>query len=151
MSEPAARRIIHVVAGVLSDADGRVLLADRPAGKHLAGGWEFPGGKLDPGEEPLAALRRELREEIGIDVVAAEPLVKVSHDYPDRSILLDVWRVTRYAGEPASREGQSLRWCALAELPAANLLAADLPVVEVLLGGVDRNSETLIPDTSGPV
>jgi len=123
---------LHVAAGVLIDGAGRVLIACRPAGKHMAGGWEFPGGKLADGETPLQALERELREEIGIEVLSAEPLLAYRHVYPERVVLLDVWLVSRYAGEPRALEGQPLRWVAVEGLLDAGLLEADRPVVEAL-------------------
>src|SRR5262249_27191675 len=82
---------VHVVARVIRDAPGRVLVADRPVGRHLAGFWEFPGGKSDPGEAPLDALRRELAEELGIRVESAEPLISVPWMYPEKRIVLDAW------------------------------------------------------------
>jgi mutator protein MutT len=124
--------LLHVVAGVLRDASGRVLVAERPVGRHLAGGWEFPGGKLGADEPRRAGLARELREEIGIRVEAARPLMQIRHHYPDRSILLDVWLVTRYEGIPASLDGQRLRWCGDGDLGNAGLLPADQPVVAAL-------------------
>jgi 8-oxo-dGTP diphosphatase len=127
MSEP-----IHVMAGALIDADGRVLIADRPAGKHQAGRWEFPGGKKHPAEVPGDGLRRELREELGIEVVDAEPLLQVRHDYPDRRVLIDCWRVTRWRGEPRPLDGQQLRWCDRDALQAADILEADAPIVTAL-------------------
>ena len=132
MTGPAEKPLLHVAAGVLSDAAGRVLIAQRPNGKHLAGGWEFPGGKLRAGESPAQALRRELREEIGIEVLDAEPLIRYTHDYPDRRVLLDVWRVTAFRGEPAGLEGQPLRWAPVDGLLDAGLLPADLPIIEAL-------------------
>lgn len=128
----AAGGVIRVVAGVLSDARDRVLLAQRPTGRHLAGAWEFPGGKLDDGEARMAGLARELEEEIGIRLRAARPLIRLLHDYPDRRIELDVWRVTHYEGTPVGRERQALRWCERTALNAADLLAADRPVVTAL-------------------
>lgn len=124
--------MIHVVAAVVIDAQGRALIAQRPKKKHLAGGWEFPGGKLEPGEERLAALSRELREEIGITIAAPRPLIRVRHTYPTREILLDVWVVRRYTGVPTGLEGQALRWCPQQELASADLLPADKPVVAAL-------------------
>ncbi len=121
-----------MVAAVVIDAAGRVLIAQRPAGKHLAGGWEFPGGKLEPGEQRLAGLARELREELGISIETPRPLIRVRHTYPTREVLLDVWVVRRYAGEPVGLDGQALRWCAQDELAAANLLPADEPIVAAL-------------------
>ena len=138
-AQPGApsRPAIHVVAGVLFDAAGRVLLAQRPPGKHLAGGWEFPGGKLEAGEERLAGLARELREELGITVEAAEPLLRLTHAYPERDVDLDVWLVTRYGGEPRGLDGQALRWCAPRQLGEAGLLPADRPIVATLIGQTD--------------
>jgi 8-oxo-dGTP diphosphatase len=124
---------IHVVAGVLTDDAGSVLLAQRPELTHLAGGWEFPGGKLEAGETRFDGLSRELREEIGIALLEARPLICVRHTYPDRRILLDVWLVTAYDGTPQGLDGQALHWCPRAELRAAPLLPADGPVVEALL------------------
>ena len=124
---------LHVVAGVLANAAGDVLIAQRPAGKHLAGGWEFPGGKLDVGEDRVAGLSRELREELGVEVTQARPLIQLRHRYPDRDVLLDVWRVESFVGEPRGLDGQALRWCPPAALPDAQLLPADRPVVTALL------------------
>ena len=135
MKEAGTRALISVVAGVLSDAAGRVLLAQRPEGKHLAGGWEFPGGKLEPGEERLEGLTRELLEEIGVIVQAARPLVRVLHAYTDRDIDLDAWLVTSFSGEPVGREGQVLRWCRSEDLGGVDLLPADLPVIAALRAG----------------
>jgi len=100
---------VHVVAAALIDADGRVLLAQRPEGKHLAGYWEFPGGKVEPGETPLQALQREVIEEIGVRIGAAEPLIRIPWRYASKHILLDVYRVLAFDGEPHSCEGQALR------------------------------------------
>jgi mutator protein MutT len=124
--------LIYVVAAVVIDAEGRVLIAQRPKKKHLAGGWEFPGGKLEPGEDRLEGLSRELREEIGITFAAPRPLMRVHHTYPTREILLDVWVVRRYTGEPKGLEGQALRWCAQQDLASADLLPADAPIVAAL-------------------
>jgi len=132
LTESGSRRSVHVVAGVLRDDGGRVLLAQRPPGKHLAGGWEFPGGKLEPGESRLEALIRELQEELGVTAAAARPLMQVQHAYPERDILLDVWMVVRYDGLPAGLEGQTLRWWPADALPAADLLPADAPIVTAL-------------------
>jgi 8-oxo-dGTP diphosphatase len=132
LSRDSSRPLIHVVAGVVIDAAARVLIAQRPAGKHMAGGWEFPGGKLEPGEERLAGLARELREEIGITVGPARPLIRVRHAYPSREVLLDVWVVRRYEGEPRGLDGQALHWCTQDELATAELLPADKPIVAAL-------------------
>jgi len=123
---------IHVVAGVLRDADGRVLLAQRPSGKHLAGLWEFPGGKCEDDEAPVDALARELREEIGIVVESARPLIRVPHRYPDKTIVLDVWQVSAYSGVPHSREEQPLAWFGLDALDGVAMPPADRPAIAAL-------------------
>ena len=128
----AASRIIHVVAGVLIDGAGRVLIAQRPAGKHLAGGWEFPGGKLEPGESRSAGLARELREELGIVIGQPRPLLRLRHTYPYGEVLLDVWVVRRYRGAPHGLDGQQLRWCRRDELAKAELLPADRPILAAM-------------------
>lgn len=123
---------IHVVAGVLRDTAGRVLLAQRPPGKHLAGFWEFPGGKCEPGESPHAALRRELHEELGVDVSESERLIAVPWRYAEKSICLDVYNVLKYRGSPHGREDQALRWCAAADLLEIPMPDADKPVLAAL-------------------
>jgi len=123
---------VHVVAGVIRDAAGRVLVAERPAGKHLAGFWEFPGGKSDPGESPLDALRRELAEELGIRVESAEPLIAVPWSYPGKDIVLDAWIVTAYSGEVHAREHEALRWVDPADLAKLSMPPADVPIVTAL-------------------
>jgi 8-oxo-dGTP diphosphatase len=127
-------RPIHVVAAAVTAADGRVLIAQRPTGKHLAGGWEFPGGKLEPGEARTAGLARELHEELGIVIRDPRPLVRVRHSYPVGDVLIDMWVVTRYTGEPLGLDGQALRWCTQDELQQATtqLLPADGPIVRAL-------------------
>lgn len=124
--------MIHVVAGALFDERGRVLIAQRPAGKHMAGGWEFPGGKVEPGETPREALVRELREELGIEVHEAAPLIAYEHEYPHRRVLLDLWVVTRYSGEPQALDAPALQWTAVEDLERVGLLPADLPMIPAL-------------------
>lgn len=123
---------IRVVAAVLRDRSGRVLVADRPAGKPMAGWWEFPGGKLEAQEAPEAALRRELQEELGVQVRSAYRLLRFSHRYPDKEVELDVWRVTAWEGEPKPHEGQRLEWVLPEELKDWQLLPADEPIVAAL-------------------
>lgn len=123
---------IHVAAGVLVDREGAVLLAQRLPGTHMAGRWEFPGGKLETGEGPRQGLDRELREELGIRVKTAEPLLKLSHRYADRHVHLDVWLVTEFQGEPESLEGQALQWVPPAKLHSVDLLEADAPIIDAL-------------------
>lgn len=131
LSEPGGTPI-HVVAGVLLDPQRGVLLAQRPAGKPLAGGWEFPGGKLEPGEARRAGLQRELYEELGIETGTLRPLLKLRHSYPHGEVLLDFWLVRDFRGEPRGREGQALCWWPRAQLASAPLLPADLPVLSSL-------------------
>ena len=123
---------IHVVVGTIADSQGRVLIAQRPRGRHMAGRWEFPGGKLGAGEDPLAGLRRELAEELGIAVQAARPLIRLRHTYPERRVLLDVWQVTGYEGEPQPLESQALTWVRPDNLPEHDLLEADRAIVTAL-------------------
>jgi 8-oxo-dGTP diphosphatase len=123
---------LHVAAGVIRDTTGRVLIAQRLPGRHMAGGWEFPGGKVAAGETAFAALTRELREELGIEVHSATPLVRYRHEYPERTVVLDVWMVGDYSGEPLPLEGQPLRWESVGCLGEAGLLEADRPIIDLL-------------------
>ena len=120
------------MAGLITDDSGRVLVGQRRAGTHMAGYWEFPGGKRRPGEGPRGALERELREELGIAVRGAEFMAELTHRYPDRRVHLELWRVDRFEGEPSAREGQALKWVAPENLLALPLLPADQPLVEAL-------------------
>ncbi len=131
-AEAAHKAAIRVVAAVLYDSAQRVLLSQRPAGKTLAGLWEFPGGKLEPGESPEAALRRELYEELGIRVRSCRPLMQLQHEYPERHVELLVWTIEHFDGEARGLEGQALRWVSVQELPTVALLPADLPIIEYL-------------------
>jgi 8-oxo-dGTP diphosphatase len=123
---------LHVVAGALFDATGRVLIAQRPAGKALAGRWEFPGGKLQADEDPYAGLVRELREELGVEVHAAERLIRYPHAYPERTVWLDMWIVSDWNGDPHGLDGQALKWVEPARLDEEDILEADQPIVAVL-------------------
>jgi 8-oxo-dGTP diphosphatase len=123
---------VLVVAAALFDHAGRVLIAQRPAGKALAGRWEFPGGKVDAGESEQGALRRELREELGIEVLAARPFMRLAHAYEDRDVELSLWIVERFAGEPRSLDAQRLKWVSPAALAAEDILEADQPFITAL-------------------
>jgi 8-oxo-dGTP diphosphatase len=129
-----AREPLHVLVGLIGDERGRWLVNQRRPGTPLAGFWEFPGGKRQPGETPLEALRRELGEELGIEVLAAEPWLELLHDYPDRCVRLDVWRVLEYGGAVTAREAQLLDWVPVDRLAGLPLLPADLPIVAALRG-----------------
>ncbi|WP_425489376.1 Nudix family hydrolase [Cognatilysobacter bugurensis] len=133
MSGGAPRPPIHVVAGVLRDASGRVLLTQRTAGRDLAGLWEFPGGKCEPGEAPDAALARELREELGIEAKVGESLIQVPQQYADKRLLLDVRWIERFEGTPRGCEGQALEWALPEALARFAVPPADRPVVAALV------------------
>ncbi|TWI58486.1 8-oxo-dGTP diphosphatase [Pseudomonas duriflava] len=121
---------IHVVAAVIRDACGRVLIAKRAQDQHQGGLWEFPGGKVEAGEPVPIALARELREELGIQVESSRPLIQVRHDYPDKAVLLDVWEVTSFSGEACGLEGQPLEWIVPKQLPDYEFPAANTPIVK---------------------
>jgi mutator protein MutT len=124
--------ITHVVAAAVTDDAARVLIAQRPPGKHLAGGWEFPGGKLMAGEDRRVGLARELREELGITIATPRPLIRVRHTYDYGGVLIDMWVVRHYSGELSGLDGQALRWVSQEELAAVELLPADGPIVAAL-------------------
>ena len=122
----------RVAAGILRDAAGRVLIAERRCDGPYDGLWEFPGGKIGDGEDPAAALSRELIEEIGVTITASQPFMDLYFKYPDRSVDLEFFLVTAWHGEPAGLEGQALRWLLPSELHKVELLPADKPVIEAL-------------------
>ncbi len=130
------RRLVLVAAVALIDADGRVLIAQRPEGKTLAGLWEFPGGKLEPGERPEAALIRELHEELGITVKVAclAPLTFASHAYDDFHLLMPLYICRRWEGLAISKEGQNLKWVRPNKLRDYPMPAADIPLIPHLTG-----------------
>lgn len=128
-----ARPPLHVVAAVIRDAHGRVLLTQRTPDRDLAGLWEFPGGKCEPGEAPEAALARELHEELGIDVVVGDALMRVPQRYADKRLVLDVRCIDRFVGTPHGREGQAIEWVPLDALACYAVPPADRPVVAALL------------------
>lgn len=116
----------------MRNARGEVLICQRPAHKIYPGEWEFPGGKVEPGEDAKAALGRELREELGIAVTEARPLIRLRHEYPELAVDLDTWLVTRWQGTPASSEHPASAWVAPDAMPGWKLLAADRPIVNAL-------------------
>lgn len=132
--QPYTMKIVLVSAVALIDTDGRVLLAQRPEGKSLAGLWEFPGGKVEPGESPEAALIRELREEIGIETQASclAPLTFASHGYDDFHLLMPLFVCRRWQGTPESREGQALKWVRPNDLRNYPMPPADVPLIPIL-------------------
>ncbi len=127
-------KTVLVSAVALIDRDGRVLLAQRPAGKSMAGLWEFPGGKVEPGETPEAALIRELREELGIDTWASclAPLTFASHSYADFHLLMPLFACRKWDGIPTGRDGQTLAWARAQELRDYPRPPADIPLIPIL-------------------
>jgi len=130
--EHPSPQAILVVAAVILDARNHCLLALRPKHKHQGGLWEFPGGKVERDEAPFDALRRELFEELELEVRGAEPLLVTTHDYDDKRVTLDVWVVRDFTGEPRGMEGQELRWYAPDELRSVNFPAANYPIVQAV-------------------
>ncbi|MFN3664414.1 (deoxy)nucleoside triphosphate pyrophosphohydrolase [Yoonia sp.] len=127
-------KLVLVSAVALIDADGRVLLAQRPEGKAMAGLWEFPGGKVEQGETPEAALIRELHEELGIGTWASclAPLTFASHAYADFHLLMPLFACRKWEGTPQSREGQALKWVRPNDLRNYPMPAADVPLIPIL-------------------
>lgn len=127
-------RLVLVAAVALVDSDGRVLIAQRPEGRAMAGLWEFPGGKIEPGETPETALIRELAEELGIDTWASclAPLTFASHSYDEFHLLMPLFVCRRWQGTPQPREHQALRWVRAGELRRYPMPPADLPIIPVL-------------------
>ena len=126
--------VILVAAIALIDVDGRILLAQRPEGKSMAGLWEFPGGKVEDGETPEVALIRELHEELDLDISASclAPLTFASHPYEDFHLLMPLYVCRVWEGQPQGREGQALKWVAVTNLADLAMPAADVPLVAML-------------------
>lgn len=128
---------VQVVAAVIRAPDGRVLLAQRPQHTHQGGLWEFPGGKVEPGETEVLALQRELQEELGLRAETLSPLIRIEHDYPDKSVALSVWQVTHWTGESYAsatigREGQPVAWFSPEALLSLPFPAANAPIVSAV-------------------
>ena len=122
---------VHVAVGVI--LRGRqTFVCLRGAHQHQGGKWEFPGGKVDEGETVTEALARELSEEVGIDVLSSEPLTVITHNYPDKHVVLDVHRVEAFSGEPHGREGQQSQWLDVAALNVDDFPAANVPIIKAL-------------------
>lgn len=133
MNSPA-RRLLLVAACALVDTDGRILLAQRPEGKNLAGLWEFPGGKVEAGETPEETLVRELQEELGIvtKVACLAPLTFASHTYEDFHLLMPLYVCRRFEGMPVGKEGQAIKWVRPAQLRDYPMPPADEPLIPFL-------------------
>ena len=119
-----------VAVGVAVDPSGRLLVGQRPVGKAYAGQWEFPGGKLEPGETGYQALVREFREELGLEVLSARPLFSCLHNYPDRKVELHLWQVTDFRGEARGLEGQELRWVSPTDLRSLDFLKGNRSLLD---------------------
>lgn len=122
----------NVAAGILCDAEGRVLIAERLGGGPFQGMWEFPGGKIGAGESSVEALSRELAEELGIEITRCASFMNLRHEYDDRIVTIEFFIVSDWVSEPVGREGQALKWVPRERLDADELLPADVPVVKAL-------------------
>lgn len=131
MANIESKPLLHVAVGVIL-RDGRLLISLRQGEQHLAGLWEFPGGKVEPGEHVFEALARELHEELGLDVIEAEPLVEIRHDYDVRSVLLDCWLVTDFEGEGQGKEGQQIAWVAVDQCSEYPMPTPNVAILEAL-------------------
>lgn len=125
-----SRKLIHVAAAAIRNSNGEFLIAKRADNQHQGGLWEFPGGKVELGEEAISAIARELHEELGIEVLKARPLIKVPYHYSDKSVLLDVFEVTEFNGDPWGREGQPIQWVSKADLETFAFPAANGPILD---------------------
>lgn len=123
---------ILVAAAAILNPQGQLLIAKRPDDKHQGGLWEFPGGKVEANEMVETALKRELLEEIGIEIVKCEPLVRIEHDYIDKSVVLDVWVVSSFSGEASGLEGQPIEWINPVEMDSYQFPEANLPIIAAL-------------------
>lgn len=123
---------IQVAVGVVADSSEKILLARRPESARQGGLWEFPGGKLEPGESVLTALRRELGEELGIEAGRASPLIRIRHRYTDLSVVLNVFRIEGFSGRAVGREGQEIRWVEECDLPLFDFPEANLPIISAI-------------------
>ncbi|MCE9679880.1 8-oxo-dGTP diphosphatase MutT [Shewanella sp. AS1] len=123
---------IHVAVGVILNSNNQVLLAKRPQNLHQGGKWEFPGGKVETGETTSQALVRELKEEVNLTIELTEPLMVISHDYPDKQVLLDIHTVNHFSGEAEGLEGQQVEWVELTQLANYDFPEANKPIIDAL-------------------
>ncbi len=126
------RQTLKVVAGVLTNSSGEVLINQRTRPARFAGQWEFPGGKIEHGETLHQALVRELKEELGIAVLASTPLIAITHDYPHATVELNVRNIAEYSGTPIGAEGQAIRWVRPDDLHEVNFLEANGPIIDAV-------------------
>lgn len=132
------KKRVHVAVGVISDGADRILISRRAEHLHQGGLWEFPGGKVESSETVVEALRRELFEELAIEIAEQEALVAIEHDYSDKAVLLDVWWISAFAGEPQGCEGQPLQWVAISALENYEFPAANQPIIAAIQAKVAR-------------
>lgn len=123
---------VHVVVALILEGD-KVLIALRPDHLHKGGYWEFPGGKVDKGEQPQDALVREIKEELAMTVLESEPLFQIYHDYPEKSVVLDIWEVSAFEGEATGNEGQQIRWVNISELDQYQFPEANAAIIKHLV------------------
>lgn len=123
---------IHVAAAVIVGENGKILIARRPDHVHKGGLWEFPGGKVEEGEVVRVALARELEEELAIRVIGAEPLLNIHHVCTEKTVLLDVWKVTEFSGDPRGNEGQAIAWVTVDQLEEYQFPEANQPIIDML-------------------
>lgn len=126
------KKRVHVVVGVISDGADRILISKRADHLHQGGLWEFPGGKVEPNETVQEALRRELFEELAIEIKEQNSLITIEHDYSDKAVLLDVWWIGAFTGEPRGCEGQPLQWVAISALQEYEFPAANQPIISAI-------------------
>jgi 8-oxo-dGTP diphosphatase len=124
---------MHVVVGIITNTNNEILIAKRPMHTYKGGLWEFPGGKVELNEAPRAALERELAEELNIKVITATPWLEITHDYDDRVVFLDTWRITAYQGEAIGHEGQEIRWVDAKQLMDFEFPAGNRVLIQKLL------------------
>ncbi|ARN74729.1 8-oxo-dGTP diphosphatase MutT [Oceanicoccus sagamiensis] len=137
MTANTSAKLVHVAVGVIVDSQQNILIALRPEDSHQGGLWEFPGGKVEKGETVEAALSRELNEELGLTLISCRPLIEIRHDYPDKSVLLDVWWVDDFTGQPEGKEGQPIQWVSASELSGYTFPAANTPIIHAVQVGLE--------------
>jgi 8-oxo-dGTP diphosphatase len=125
-------KTVHVAVAVIVDQQQQVLIALRKPEQHQGGLWEFPGGKVEPNESVFDALRREINEELSLQINSAEPLIKIEHQYSDKSVLLDVWWVDQFVGTAIGNEGQAIKWCDISQLHLQSFPAANDAIVSAV-------------------
>ncbi|NOQ94549.1 MAG: 8-oxo-dGTP diphosphatase MutT [Methylophaga sp.] len=124
--------LVHVAVAVIINSDQEVLLALRHSHQHQGDLWEFPGGKVEKNEPAYDGLVREIEEELDLHITSAEPFIEIAHDYSDKSVLLDVWTISEFEGTPRGKEGQILRWAAIANLEEQEFPAANVAIINAL-------------------